>query len=664
MKKGFLIFGIVLIALLVQALLKPVFDQLELLSYDTRAKVAVDDGPFSNKFSHADKNIVIVRIDDYSRNEISKNPQLDIGSWPWRRSVWAQTLRFIERGEPKAVLFDIIFNDVNNDASYDTTFSRTLRRYDNVVLATSLNNQKVLMDQAQASLKDVVNSDFTPTSNPLDVQNYDKKVDDEITFYSHAPLSDIYTEHNTIGVVNKVVGRDSVIRNAQPIFKLIKGDETYYMPSLAFAGFLKYMGEDGPIVIKNKKIFYKGRVIPINNEGITPISWHGAGNDYTSVPISKILLNWGRRKDIKPDFFKDKIVIIGRTEAGTDIHASSVNPSYAGPEANATAIDNFINDSDINNKQARKFISQASLWVEYGLIILFCSLLVAVVMTSKNALMAFLNSALLVVSYILICVYAFVYPSLRVWIPMVVPLYYLLFTGAVVFSVRLYRESAKKAEVMSMFGKFVSPKVLSTLMKDTEHLVLKNSKKHITVMFCDVKDFTSLSEKCNPEQLVENLNELFNEIVNIIFENNGTVDKFVGDCVMAYWGDPIASEDDAYMAVKTAIDIRKKVDDLKIANIKEGKIVFDVKIGINTGDALLGLAGSDKIMSYTAMGDAVNTASRLEASCSKLKRDILISKATLEETKGKIVVMDVGTIDVKGKDQKIEVYEPIGLTEG
>ena len=182
-------------------------------------------------------------------------------------------------------------------------------------------------------------------------------------------------------------------------------------------------------------------------------------------------------------------------------------------------------------------------------------------------------------------------------------------------------------------------------------------------MFCDVKDFTTLSEKCNPEQLGANLNELFNEIVNVIFENNGTVDKFIGDCIMAYWGDPIATDDDSYMAVKTALEIKKKVDELRIKNIKEKKIVFDVKIGINTGDALLGLAGSDKIMSYTAMGDAVNVAARLESSCSKLKRDILISKSTYDGAKDRIIVLDVGSIEVKGKDEQIKVYEPIGFSE-
>jgi adenylate cyclase len=147
----------------------------------------------------------------------------------------------------------------------------------------------------------------------------------------------------------------------------------------------------------------------------------------------------------------------------------------------------------------------------------------------------------------------------------------------------------------------------------------------------------------------------------VIFDNNGTVDKFIGDCVMAYWGDPIASDDDAFMAVKTALEVKEKVNELRIQNEQAGKLAFDVKIGINTGDALLGLSGSEKIMSYTAMGDAINVAARLEASCSKLNKDILIAESTYHQVTGKINAQAVEKIALKGKTEKVFVYEPIGL---
>ena len=662
--KILLIFGIIVFMVIVELIFSStsVFERLELMTYDLRAKLAVDSGPFSSRFKHADKRIVLVAIDDYSRKEMSKNPEINLGSWPWPRDVWSGIVDFIEKGEPKAILFDVVFANLNENSWNDRRFAQTLRQYDNVVLATALNDPKYLVDRLG---KDAVieNSDYSPTPRPLDVQINNNKLDDAITFYSHEPVHDLYTQHNTMGVVNKVIDDDSVIRKAQPIFKLVKNNENYYLPSLAFAGFLKYVGEDGKIIVKNNEIIYKGLVIPINEKGETNISWHGYGHNYTYIPISKILLSENNEEYIKPDYFKDKIIIIGRTMTGTDIHLSSVNPSYAGPEANATALDNLINDTDLHNKQARKFVSRLPKFEEYLLTFVACSFIVILGALSKNALVGFINSFASITLYILFSIFMFTNPAFRIWVPIVVPLYYLLMTSGIVFAFRFQKELAKRANVMNMFGKLVSPKVLSTLLKNQDNFVLKNTKKRITMMFCDVKDFTTLSEKCDPEQLVENMNELFNIIVDVIFANNGTVDKFIGDCVMAYWGEPIAHEDDAYMAVKTALEIKKAVNELKIQNAKEDKIILDVKIGINTGEALLGLSGSEKIMSYTAMGDAVNVAARLESNCSKLNRDILISKTTCDDVKSKIIVLEAGKISVKGRDEKIEVYEPIGLVE-
>lgn len=663
-RKRSLILGIVLLVIIFERLISmtSLFQNLELMTYDLRAKFSTDHGPFNKSFKHADKNIVIITLDDYSRREIAKNPQLNLGSFPWRRDVWAGVVDFIEKGEPKAILFDLIFTELNENTWNDRKFAQTLRKNNNVVLATSLNDPKYLVDRLPNGYE-VENSDYLPTSRPLNVQIENKNIDDAITFYSHSPVNDLYTKDNMMGVVNKVEGLDTVVRSSQPIFKLNKNGEIYYLPSLSFAGFLKYMGEEDNITIKNNKIFYKDRVIPIDNKGQTLISWHGFGRNYTFIPISKVLLSEENNEYIKPDFFKDKIIIIGRTEAGTDIHPTSVNPSYAGPETNAAALDNLINDSVVNGVNVRKFITNMPSYYVILLILFICTAIGVLGLVSKNALICFINSLAFIILYILFCIWMFTNPEIRIWVPIIVPLYYLLMTSSIIFAYRFQKELAKRATVMNMFGKFVSPKVLATLLKNQDNLVLKSTKKRITVLFCDIKNFTGLSEKCNPEQLVNDLNELFNEIVNIIFENNGTVDKFIGDSIMAYWGDPIASEDDAFMAVKTALDIRKKINELKIKNAQEGKIIFDVKIGINTGEALLGLSGSEKIMSYTAMGDAVNTASRLESNCGVLNRDILISKTTYEDTKDKIVVLEAGSIRVKGKENELEVFEPIGLVD-
>ena len=634
------------------------FKHLELLSYDLRSKFNTDNSLLGKNLKHADKDIVIIAIDNDSQKELLDNPHV------WETDVWKNVVNFIEQGKPKALIFDMVFEKLSDEPWYNRTFAEDLIKDDNVVLGTYLDNPLV-NDDNFANKIEIEENDYIPTLTPLDVTIKNKSLEKAITYTRSSPINRLYEKYNTMGVVNSVLDDDSIVRKNQPIFKVVKNGESYYLPSLAFAGFLKYMGEDGKIVVKNNKILYKGRVIPIDSNGIVNISWHKMGRSYTYIPISKILLNKGRRNDIKPEFFKDKMVIIGKTATGRNVDLNSIiNASYAGPEANAVALDNFMNDTIPNDKNARKFVYEIPEPLQVIITILACVFIGWLVMISKSAFVGCINGILSIIIYILFCFWLFANPSSRVWIPIAIPLYYLTLTSGIVSAFKFYKETTRKNTVMNVFGKFVSPKVLTKVLKHPNDMVLKNTRKHLTILFCDVKDFSSLSEKYNPEKLIENLNELFKEVVNIIFENNGTVDKFIGDCIMAYWGgDPVTSEDDAYLAVKTALEIKKKINELKITNAKENKIIFDVKIGINTGEALLGLTGTEKIMSYTALGDAVNVAARLESSCAKLNRDILISKSTFDEAKDKILVLDAGEINVKGKTEKISVYEPVGLIE-
>lgn len=646
MKKSFLVIvGIVVFAVVFGHWLTNTyfFKHLELLSYDVRSKINANN---------ADKDIVILAIDNDSLQELMSQPK------GWEKDVWKRVVQFVEKGHPKALMFNMVFEKLEDPPFYDRSFAQTLKPYPDIVLGTYL-DKPLGQDNNFSKKIDISENDNIPTYSPLDVTIDDKSLDKAITYTESAPIDDFYIKYNTVGVLNSVLDDDSVVRKNQPIFKLVKNGKTYYMPSLAFAGFLKYMGEGGKIVIKNHQILYKGRVIPIDNNGVVNISWHNIGRSYTYIPISKILLNKG---EIKPEFFKNKMVIIGKTFTGKDVDLSSlIDSSYTLPEANAVALDNFMNDTD-PKKPSRGFVHEIPKPIQYTIIAIACLIVALLGLLPKSAFLGFLNGFGLILIYVTFSFWMFINPASRIWLPLVEPLYYLTVTSGLVFAFRFYNEMTKKASIMNVFGKFVSPKVLATVMKDPSKFVLKNSKKHLTILFCDVKGFTSLSEKYDAEKLVTNLNELFKEVVNIIFENEGTVDKFIGDCVMAYWGDMTSSDENEFLAVKTALEIKQKIDELKIKNANDGKIVFDVKIGINTGEAILGLAGTDKIMSYTAMGDAVNVAARLEAACGQYEKDILISKATYERVKDKIQAENIGKISVKGKDEQIEVYEPIEIS--
>ncbi|MDD3437208.1 MAG: adenylate/guanylate cyclase domain-containing protein [Candidatus Gastranaerophilales bacterium] len=632
------------------------FKHLELMSYDIRSKLNTDS-------QHTNKDIVIVAIDNTSHEELLKSSKENSGRQTWEKNVWRRVVDFIEEGHPRVLMLDMVFENLNDEPWYNRSFADRIKRYDNIILGTYL-DAPLIKDNNFTKKIELEPNDFLPTAHPLDVVIDDKKLDDAITYTMNSPVNDYYINHNIMGVVNSVLDDDSMIRKNQPIFKLVKDGETYYMPSLAFAGFMKVMGDESRIIIRKNKIYYKDRVIPIDNNGIVNVNWHSLGQTYSYVPISKILLNKRGENDLKPEFFKDKMVIIGQTATGGNLDLKSIiSSSYSMPEANAIALDNFLNDTSPNNKTAAKFIKEIPKPVQVAITVFACIIVAIVGLVSKSAVIGCLNGCLSILVYIFFCFWLFANPTSRVWLPIVVPLYYLTVTSGIIFSFRFYREVKKKTSIMNVFGKFVSPKVLTSVLKDSDKMVLKNTKKRITVLFCDVKDFSTLSERYEPEKLIENLNELFKEIVNIIFENNGTVDKFIGDCIMAYWGDFTTSDDDAFLAVKTALEIKRKVNELKIKNAKENKIIFDVKIGINTGEAILGLTGTDKIMNYTAMGDAVNIAARLESSCRKLDRDILISKSTYERSKDKIVALEIGKIRVKGKEERIEVYEPVKFVD-
>lgn len=660
MNKAKLIFGIIVAVFLFERLLSltPLYKNIELATYDFRAKLSTDKGFFNSRFKHADKKIVIVAVDKASRKILSKNPALDLKTWPWRRDVWADVLSFIEKGNPKAVIFDMVFNELNENSWNDRRFAQTLRGYKNVVLATELSDPKYLVDKMPKG-EEIENSKYVPTATTLNVKINKKKIEDAITYYSHSAVHEIYTSANTVAVDNKAADKDSVVRRSQPVFKLIKANQTYFMPSLAFAGFLKYIGDDGNVVIKKSEINYKGRIIPINSKGEANISWHGFGHNYTYVPISKILLNNGAKDDLSPDYFNDKIVIIGKIDK--DTLATSVNRNFVQSEIDATILDNFINDT-YSGKQTRKFVTKMPGWLTFILVILSCALVAAAGIFTKRAKTGLILGLIYIAAYIIFCILEFSNPSIRLWVPMVGPIFYFLVTAGIIFAIKFKKEWLLRAKIINIFGELVPDESLKTILKDPNESVFKNTRKRITVMFCDVKDFAGLTKRAYPDELTDDLNALLNEIIKIIFENGGTIDNIVGDCIIAYWGAPTASMEDPFKAVKTSLEIKKRINELKLINAKENKTIFDIKIGINTGEAVLGLLGVKNRIKYTPLGDTVKIASELKSNCQKLKRDILISQALYNEIKSKILVLDAGKIGLKGKPEE-EVYEPIALIE-
>jgi len=223
---------------------------------------------------------------------------------------------------------------------------------------------------------------------------------------------------------------------------------------------------------------------------------------------------------------------------------------------------------------------------------------------------------------------------------------------------QMARSLREKEMIKHAFTRYVAREVVEEILKDPEHLVLTGERREATVLFCDIRGFTPLSERMSPEDVVLLLNEFYTLMIETVFKHDGTLDKFLGDAVMAVFGAPIAHPDHAVRAVRTAIAMQEGITALNEARAKEGKERIQVGIGVSVGEVVAGTVGSGERMEYTVIGDSVNLASRLESNAKPGR--ILISERTYDKVRNLVEVVPLGPIKVKGKEEQVEVFELVG----
>jgi adenylate cyclase len=222
---------------------------------------------------------------------------------------------------------------------------------------------------------------------------------------------------------------------------------------------------------------------------------------------------------------------------------------------------------------------------------------------------------------------------------------------------KYFVEGREKRQIKKLFSRYVSKDVYDQLVANPSLAALGGARRHMTVLFSDIRGFTTLSEKGTPEDVVAQLNQLFTRMVAVVFRHRGTVDKFVGDMIMALYGAPLDDDDHADHAVQTALAMTRTLDQMNEEWAREGKPRLDIGIGINTGDMIAGNVGSETIMSYTVIGDAVNLGARLESLNKDFGTRIIISEATRARLKGRYDIHPLGDVTVKGKSQPVAIFE-------
>jgi adenylate cyclase len=426
-------------------------------------------------------------------------------------------------------------------------------------------------------------------------------------------------EDFNIGYVNLYTDSDGVTRSFTPHIKGIENHDHFAMAVVnEFAG--------ATPVLKNTR---------------TLINFYAEPGGYTYISFSDIYNN-----KTNPSYFKDKIILIGAT--ASDLHDDAIvpisNQAMPGVEINANIVQSLL---------TRDFLYYQDDVSTIGFIFIF-ALLAGIFLYRFRIHITTFFLVILAIAYILSAVYLFdtgiimnvLFPLLSitlVYIPLVVIFY--------------ITEEKSRKWITSIFGKYVSPVVIDNLIKNPDKIKLGGQKRNITIFFSDIRGFTPISEKLNPEDLVRLLNEYLTEMTSIIIKDEGLVDKYMGDAIMAFWGAPLDQPNHAIMACSSSLEMIDKLKELQKKWKNEGIPSFDIGIGINSGTAIVGNMGSSKRFDYTAIGDNVNLASRIEGLNKYFGTNIIITENTYKAIKDNFETRKLDIVKVRGKKKTILIYE-------
>ncbi len=555
-----------------------------------------------------DADIVMVDIDDASLARM----QDTAGSWPWPRSVHGELVRGIERQKPKAIVFDILFSERDEyRPDSDREFNKSLQGLSNVYFP---------MVRRDAEL-DSKGAPAAQVAAMLGLQRTEH-ADDKARIAILPPLA-VDPAYWRTGTINFAEDSDGVGRR----YQLYTDAYGWLIPSMPAR-----VAQD------------LGYAVPQQPDMV--LAWRGAAGAYKHISYTDLYEDFNREHAQRAaDELTGKIVIVG-TDA-TSMHDMRVTPLdtlYPGTEILATAIDDLK-----NQRMMHRMHGNFALY----LTILLLVLLSIAFLRGVNAIKV---GAVLLVASILALLASYLAVAELYLLPVLAPLM-LAWSCYFVFALREYlRERKSRQQAVQMFSRFVNPHVVKELVAHGG-LSRAGESRQITILFSDIRGFTTLSEKRTPQQVVELLNRYFTLQVEVVFRHGGSLDKFIGDCIMAFWGAPLDDPDHARHAVEAALEMGHVLQRFK-RELGEEDANFDVGIGIHTGPAVVGLIGSEQRREYTAIGDTVNLGSRIEGLTKGVSR-ILVSRETMQACGDAFEFKSFGSFKVKGREQDVELFAPV-----
>ena len=558
-----------------------------------------------------DPEIVIVDIDEPSLARM----QDAAGKFPWPRSVYADLVLGIESQKPRAIVFDILFAEEDTrDRESDRAFNRALKGLSNVYFPT----------QHLDAADDTGGVPLAQVASALGLERGEAAQPD--ARIQLLPPQAVDEEHwQRSGVINFLPDRDGVGRR----YWVAKPAHGWRLPSL-------------PARVAH------GLGFPVPDAESIVLSWRGSEGAFRHISFADLYDDFGRKRRTRaPDELKDKLVVVGASAAGLgDFRVTPISSVYPGVEILATAIDNLKNQRSMKETPGYARMILATVL----LAIVFAALRLRRNAVETGAVLAGISAVLLGAEYAVL--------SASLLLPVAVPLLFawsLYLFGAML---AYLREKRTREQAVRLFSRFLNPDVVRRIVDQGETIEsLSGKTRQISILFSDIRGFTTLSETRPPQEIVALLNRYFSKQVGVVFRHGGTLDKFIGDCIMAFWGAPLEDPRHAEHAVAAALEMERVLLAFK-KELGEAGRDFDVGIGIHTGSAVVGFIGAEQKLDYTAIGDSVNLASRIEGLTKEAHSRILVSRETMTACHNAFAFSSRGSYKVKGRTQEVELFEP------
>lgn len=633
-KRKKLILGI-LISIIVSALCilmigAGVFEPYELKTFDRMMRY------LSKKSGSPD--IVVVEIEQNSLDSLKK---VHI-TWPWPRQIYGPIINFLSRSGAKAIFFDILITEPSSYGKEDDEMlAEALKKAGNVYMPFFLSKEVGRAGEQEELFIKRFSLKADKNKKGL-IEEFNSVV---------LPISEVVESVRGMGNIQINPDQDGIYRRI-PLLFIYNGG---LFPHMCISYLSNNTG--GKILLKNNSIWIGDKRIPLEN-GLFRLNYYGGPRYYNRYSAAEVIQAYtdfekGLTPILNPELFRDKYVFVGLTAPGLyDLKPTPASSIYPGVEIHATLLDNILRSD---------YLTRIGKFPLVLLVIVVSILASLMVLVTTSLLRNMVYFAGFITLLLIVGIISFKGNLLLDQVGILFS-FTISFAMSALFSYSI--EGRQKRQIKKIFSHYMSESLVNEVLKDSENIKLGGEKRVLTVFFSDLQGFTSLSEKRTPEEVVKFLNIYHTAMTDKILSRGGVIDKYQGDGIMAFWGAPVRKDDDEMQACLAALENQESLLELREQLDKVGFPPLYSRIGINTGEMIVGNMGSEKRFDYTVIGDNVNLASRLEEANKLYSTKIIVSESTYIGTKGHFEFRDLDIIRVKGKEGHVRIYELMGRKGG